>query len=193
MISKKLSKRIEEANSEVELFIEEKEYAERNNLLKEGQTVVIKEKIDQFSDGIIERYNKETDELISKESVAFLKSPISYFKEKNNEYLYLESESFDVINVDAIAFEFDEVFEVHTAMFGLALQKKFGPSLREYLNEHFNSEKMNYSLMFSGEDGLWEVNLPLNYLDQFNENFTIEETMHFLFTFIFSLVEATEN
>jgi hypothetical protein len=193
MISKKLLKKIEETNSEVELFIEEKEFAERNNLLKEDQTVVIKEKNNQFSDGIIERYNKETDELISKESSGFLDSPLSYFKENQNEYLYMESESFDILGVDAIALEFDEVFEVHTAMFGLAVQKKFGQTLRDYLNEHFNSEKMNYSLMFSGEDGLWEVNIPLNYLDQFKENFTLKETMHFLFTFLFSMVEATEK
>ncbi|WP_391121918.1 branched-chain amino acid aminotransferase [Psychrobacillus sp. L3] len=194
MITKKIIKKIEEATSnDVELLVEEKQYADKHSLLADGQNIVLIDKNKQFSKANIERFNKETDELISKDTVEFLKSPIVYFKEKQNEYLYLESDSFDVINVDAIALEFDEVFEVYTAMFGLALQKKFGPSLHEYLKEHFHTEIMNYSLMFSGEDGLWEVNLPLNYLKDFSEDFTLEETLHHLFSFIFSLVEATEN
>ncbi|MDF2067093.1 branched-chain amino acid aminotransferase [Bacillus sp. Cr_A10] len=194
MITEKLSKKINEANGvEINLLIEEKDYAERHQLLSAEQKVVITEKNEQFSEAIIERFVKETDETVSKGTKEFFQSPLSHVKENQTEYVYVESKSFDIINVDAIALEFDEVFEVYTAMFGLALQKKFGGSIRDYLNQHFDSEKMNYSLMFSGEDGLWEVNLPLNYMAGFNEDTTIEQTYQFLYSFIFSLVEAVEN
>lgn len=142
---------------------------------------------------LCERYNKETEELISKDSMDFLKTPLSHFKEKKNEYAYLQSEGFEAMKVDGLVLEFDEVFEVYTAMFGLAVQKKFAVKIQGYLNEHFQSEKMNYSLMFSGNEGLWEINLPLDYIDQFNDSFSIEETFQFLNTFISSLLTAIEN
>lgn len=140
-----------------------------------------------------ERYNKETEELISKDSVEFLKTPIVHFKENQNEYAYLQSDSFNSIKVDGLALEYDEVFNVYTAMFGLTIQKKFGPALIAFLAEHYHSENMNYSLMFSGDEGLWEINLPLDYIDQFSENFTVEETYQFLLSLLTSLVEATES
>lgn len=140
---------------------------------------------------VCERYDKETEELISKDSAEFLNTQLTHFKEKKNEYVYVKTDSLDEIKVDGLVLEYDEVFEVYTAMFGLAIQKKFGPTIKTYLNEHYNDEKMNYSLMFSGDEGLWEVNLPLDYIDQFNENFTIQEAYEFLYTFITSLIEAT--
>lgn len=140
-----------------------------------------------------ERYDKETEELISKDEVGFLSTPLSHFKEKKNEYVYLQSETFESIKVDGLVLEYDEVFEVYTAMFGFSVQKKWKGQIEAFLNQHYNDEKMNYSLMFAGDEGLWEVNLPLNYIDQFNENFTIEETFQFLITFIGSLLAAIEN
>ena len=95
--------------------------------------------------------------------------------------------------MDGLVFEYDEVFEVYSAMFGLSIQKKFGPAIKTYLNEHYNEEKMNYSIMFSGDEGLWEINLPLDYVKGFNVELTIEEAFQFLQTFIASLVEATEK
>jgi len=194
LIKKKLSQKITEAtDQQLTLTTEEKDYAIQHQLLSETANIVIIEKEQLFTNAIIERFDKETEELISKDSYSFLQTPLVHFKEKLNEFLYLESPSFDVIGVDAIAVEYDEVFEVYTAMFGLAVQKKFGPAMKDYLDEHFHAENMNYSVMFAGNDGLWEVNLPLNYIDQFNENFTIEEAYVFLYSFIFSLVSTIEN
>lgn len=142
---------------------------------------------------ICERYDKETEELVSKDSMEFLNTPLSHLKEKKNEYVYLQSENMDTLKVDGLVLEYDEVFEVYTAMFGLSFQKKFAPKIEAYLNEHYNSEKMNYSMMFSGDEGLWEINLPLDYIDQFSESFTMEEAYEFLQSFITSLVGAIEN
>ncbi|WP_313890890.1 branched-chain amino acid aminotransferase [Psychrobacillus sp.] len=194
MITKRLAQKLANAsNKEVSLSLEEKVYAEKHQLLVDGLTVIEIEKNNQFKDAIIERFHKETEELISEDKADFLTKPLAHLKENMHEFIYLESSSFDTIGVDAIAIEYDEVFEVYTAMFGLALQKKFASAMKTFLDEHFNSEKMNYSMMFSGEDGLWEVNLPLNYFNHFEENSTIEETYHFLYTLIFSLGEAVEQ
>ncbi|TQR09062.1 branched-chain amino acid aminotransferase [Psychrobacillus soli] len=142
---------------------------------------------------LCERYDKETEELVSKDSLEFLNTPLSHFKEKKNEYVYLQAENLEALKVDGLVIEYDEVFEVYTAMFGLSIQKKFAPKIEAFLSARYNKEKMNYSLIFSGDEGLWEINLPLDYIDQFSENFTIEEAYHFLQSFITSLVEAIEN
>ncbi|GGA26451.1 branched-chain amino acid aminotransferase [Psychrobacillus lasiicapitis] len=141
---------------------------------------------------VCERYDKETEELVSKDSMEFLATPLSHFKEKKNEYAYLQTENLNALKVDGLVLEYDEVFEVYTAMFGLAVQKKLASKIATYLDKHYNKEKMNYSMMFSGDEGLWEINLPLNYINQFSENFTIEEAYQFIQSFITSLVEALE-
>lgn len=142
---------------------------------------------------LCEKYDKETDELISTDTGELFEAPLAYLKEKKNEYVYINSESLEPMKVDGVALEYDEVFEVYTAMFGFAVQKKFGQSIKTYLNEHFHSEKMNYSLVFSGDEGLWEINLPLDYIHSFDKNFSIEETYHFLLEFIRSLAATIEN
>ena len=186
MITKKLTKKIEEtASNNLVLTMEEKVFAEENLLLPEGSNV-IQQKL--FSDAILERYNKETDELISKESSAFLQTSISYFKENMQEFIYWETPILDVISVDAIAVEYDEVFDVYTAMFGLLIQKKYTAEIRAFLDEHYNSEKMQYSMMFAGNEGLWEINLPLNYINGFDDSFTMEDAYQFLYSLIFQLV-----
>lgn len=194
MINKKLAQKITDAtNNTIELLPEEIRYAEKHELLRDDLQVIEIAKNDQFNDAIIERFEKDTEESVSKDTAEFLKTPLTHFKEKKNEFLYLESTSFDVISVDAFAVEYDEVFEVYTAMFGLSIQKKYAPNMKDFLDENFHSDTMNYSMMFSAGDGLWEVNLPLNYLKQFDENFSIEETYHFLYTFIFALMESVED
>ncbi|MER2009878.1 MAG: branched-chain amino acid aminotransferase [Psychrobacillus sp.] len=194
MIKKKLTQKItESAGGSLSLTKEEHDYALTNELLSDTASISVIESDKLFENAIIERFDKETEELISKESSAFLKTPITHFKDKMNEFMYLETPHFETLSVDAIAFEYDEVFEVYTAMFGLSVQKKHGDALKGYLNEHFDGKAMNYSVMFSAGDGLWEVNLPLNYIDGFNTNYTIEETYQFLYRFLFSLVASTEN
>ncbi|MFJ7826343.1 branched-chain amino acid aminotransferase [Psychrobacillus sp. NPDC096623] len=143
-----------------------------------------------FYEAIIERYNKETDELIAKETNEFLQNPLTFYKENLQEYTFLETKVLDDVSVDAIAIEYDEVFEVYTAMFGLFIQKKYTNEIRAFLDEHYNAEKMQYSIMFAGNEGLWEINLPIDYLKGFNDSFTIEEAYQFLYAIIFKLVAS---
>lgn len=188
MITNKLTKKIEETtDKDLALTPEEKDFAETNELLPEGVNVIPQS---FFSEAIIERYNKETDELITKESLEFLRTPVSYLKDNIQEYIFLETKVLEVVSVDAIAVEYDEVFEVYTAMFGLFIQKKYTEEIRAFLDAHYNSEKMQYSMMFAGNEGLWEINLPINYLTGFDDSSSIEEMYQFLYSLIFKLVAS---
>ncbi|WP_277585358.1 branched-chain amino acid aminotransferase [Psychrobacillus antarcticus] len=188
MITNKLTKKIEQSTgNEVALTNEEKDFAEKNQLLPAGVNVVLQS---FFNEAIIERYNKETDELITKESIEFLQSPVSYLKDNIQEYTFLETPVLDIVSVDAIAVEYDEVFEVYTAMFGLFIQKKYTAEIRAFLDAHYDAEKMQYSMMFAANEGLWEINLPINYLKGFDDSFSIEEMYQFLYSLIFQLIAS---
>ena len=117
---------------------------------------------------LIERCDKETEELIATEESTFLTQPLTYLKKHQNEFIYIESPALESIRVDAIVLELDDVFETYTAMLGLKLQKKFGAAMKAYLEEHVQGEGA-YSVMFSDKDGLWDVNFALNYAKGFTE------------------------
>lgn len=73
----------------------------------------------------MERSNKESEELISEENSAFLSQPIEYLKKNKDEFLYFESQWFELIGVEALSLEVDDVFGTYNAMFGLKFQKKW--------------------------------------------------------------------
>ncbi len=166
----------------------EKTYAQKHALLDEDATV---DSIAlQFE--VIERCNKETEELIVEETASFLTNSVQYLKEHANEFLYVASERFDVIRVDSFALEFDGAFGVYSALFGLRLQKKYSEFLHSYLKAHLQHEKMTYNVAFSGEDGLWEVNLALDALDGFSEQQSFDEVLAQLYSLVFELLEELE-
>ncbi|MBK3497092.1 branched-chain amino acid aminotransferase [Viridibacillus sp. YIM B01967] len=175
-------------DNKIGLFDIEKEYAEKHQLLQE---VIATEKA--FHAQVFERCNKETEDLISTETAAFLNEPISYLKKQNNEFVYVESNIFELVRIDAIALEFDDVFETYTALFGLKLQKKFGDAIKTYLDTHLHGDNAKHSVMFSAEDGLWDVNFALGYVEGFNETQSFEEIYNMIYRFVFKLVEAIEE
>lgn len=177
----------------IELYKEEKEYAEKNRLVSADITLVEKNAGSRFSDAYIERCDKETEELIAEEAPGFLHQPIQYFKTHKNEFIYVESNSFDIIGVDAISLEVDDVFGTYTAMLGLKLQKKYELSIKNYLENKLDGPAPKYNLLFSQSDGLWDVNFAMDYIDGFTEDFTIEEAYSFIYRFLFTLVEAVEE
>lgn len=176
----------EQAN--IKLIDVEKSYAQKHALLNEDATVDTVSL--QFE--VIERCNKETEELVAEETTLFLTKPVQYLKEHANEFMYVTSERFDVIRVDSFALEFDGAFGVYSALFGLRLQKKYSEFLHSYFKAHLQNEKMTYSAAFSGEDGLWEVNLALDALDGFSEQQSLDEVLAQLYSLVFGLLEELE-
>lgn len=141
----------------------------------------------------IERSNKETEELIAEETTNFLTKPISYLKENMSEFLYIESPDFSAIKFDALSLEVDDIFKTYMVLLGLKVQKKHASTIKSYLDEELNGEILNYSIMFSGEDGLWDVNIPINYIEGFNEEMTIEQVLTLTSQFIEKLVKIIDQ
>lgn len=104
------------------LFDVERAYAEKHALLHEGAM----EDRTSLHFNVIERCDKLNEELLAEETESFLAIPVQYLKEHSHEFMYVESDRFEVIRVDSFALEFDEAFGVYSALFGLRLQKKQG-------------------------------------------------------------------
>ena len=173
----------------IPLFEVEREYAEKHQLLPAEVTVMEKD----FQFQLIERCDKETEDVIRAEEPSFLQDSISYLKEHPHEFVYVESNAFELIRIDAIAVEFDEVFDTNIALFGLRLHKKFGSAIQAYMDTHLHGDKTKFSVIFSGEDGLWDVNFALDAMEGFTVDLSFEKVYEMIYRFVFKLVEAMEE
>ncbi|MFD9628765.1 branched-chain amino acid aminotransferase [Peribacillus muralis] len=179
--------------NEVELFKEERDYVEKHEMVSEDITIIDKENTSRFKDAYIERSNKESEELIAVENFAFLSQPIEYLKRNKEEFLYFESEWFDLIGVEALSVECDDVFGTYNAMFGLKFQKKMGEALKTYLKKELQEDIGSFSLMFNQGDGLWDVNFALNNVQGFREDLSLEAAFNLIHQFLFTLVQTIEE
>lgn len=179
----------------IAVFKEEKAFVEKHQLFPQDKMNLLSteiEPLNRFQGAYIERCNKETDELIAEESTVFLEKPIHYFKSQIEDFMYLESDWFEMIGVDAVSFEVDSVFGTFDVMLGLRLPKKAEASIKTYLTTHLNQGDASFNLMFNSNDGLWDFNFSLNSLPEYNEDWTINEAYCAIYRFLFQLVEEIE-
>jgi hypothetical protein len=180
----------------VEIFKEELEYVGRNLYPLEGissnLTLVEKDPSSRFFEAYIERCDKETENLIANESASFLNQPIHFLKSHKNEFIYFESKWFDFIGVDAVSLEVDDAFGTYDVMLGLKLQKKYEQQIKTFLNTNLHGEEPKFDLVFSHDDGLWNLNFTLNYMDGFQEEIEIGEAYRSIYRLLFGLVESVE-
>jgi hypothetical protein len=198
MLKKEMEQFIQKKNNgdkhSIELYREEKDYALKNELIDGSEISIIESSPEtRFKDAYIERGNKETEEFIAQEKRDFLERPITYFLKHKNEFMYMESDWWEMIGVDAVSFENDDVFETYDVMLGLKLQKKYDSAIRGYLSEHLKGEGAAFDLMFDGNEGLWSLNYALNDLEGFNEDLTIGEAYSLIYSFLFRLAESVEG
>ncbi|MCU7712334.1 hypothetical protein OK414_02235 [Priestia sp. JV24] len=176
------------------LYQEEKEYALQKKLVPQNLMIEEKEESLRFKDSYIERVDKETDELIAEEfPLSFLDTPISYLKEHRSEFLYVESKWFEFIKLEGCSFEVDDVFGTYKVLTGLHMQKKFGSLLKQFFAKEFNESPTSVQLLFNDKDGLWDVNIELDAIKEFNEKMSIGEVLVLTYRFFFHLVEYVEN
>jgi hypothetical protein len=181
-----------ENKQKLELFSLEKEYIEKHHLLNSGEEMVELGDEFRFSDAYIERGSKESEEMIAKEDVHFLSEKVDYLKRHMNEFIYLESRWFELIGVDAVSFEVDDLFRTYDVMVGLKLQKKWESLMRTALNSLLGDDD-KFDLMFSNEDGLWDLNFDLDAVEGFSESMTLNEAYQLIYQFLFHLVEQIEE
>lgn len=186
-----LKDKIKQYLSDEPIFKEEKEYAEKHQLIE--MPLVEKEAGLRFEDAYIERCDKETENLIRNESGEFLTQPLVFLNKHKNEFIYLESKWFDVVRVESVSIEMDDVFGTYDVMLGLKLQKKYDKSLRHYLRAHIHNEDNSFDLMFNSQEGLWDLNFALNSLEGFDENMSIGEGYQLIYRFLFKLMETIED
>ncbi|MFC3885995.1 branched-chain amino acid aminotransferase [Bacillus songklensis] len=183
---------------ELAMYKEEMNYVKKYDLLsddiKENIILVEENPISRFSDAYIERVHKESEEVIAKETPAsFLTQPIQFLKQHKNEFIYLESHSFEMVKADAVSVELDDIFGFYNVMLGLKLQKKLETTLKTYLSNNLHGDELKFGLMFNQGDGLWDLNFALNYVEGFKEDMSIGEAYSLIYRFLFKLVEAAEE
>ncbi|GER66560.1 hypothetical protein BpJC7_01380 [Weizmannia acidilactici] len=151
-----------------------------------------KESTARFFDAYIERCNKETDETIAVETPQFLNEPVVYLKKHRKEYLYVESDWFDIIGIDGISLELDDVFGHYNCMLGLKMQKKYGEAIQSALSELLVGEIAG-ELMFEGNEGIWDVNFGLNDVPGYDEEMTLMDAFVKIYEVLFALNEKLEK
>lgn len=136
--------------------------------------------------------NKETDEpLETPANTGDL--AVSYVKAHPNDYMFAEEPAFTTIGVDGVVLEMDDVFGTITALFGLQVQKKHGEWLKKYIDAKLGTAAGTRSLMFSADDGLWDVNIALDYVDGFAETKSFDETLELVYEFVFNMLVDLED
>lgn len=146
-----------------------------------------------LSEVIIERCDKDTEEVIAQEQASFLSAALTHLKKHMNEFIYIESSSFEPIKTDSLSLEVDDVFKTYMVLLGLKVQKKHASVIKSYFEENLQGENIYTSMMFSGEDGLWDLNIPLDNMKDFHEDMTIQEAISIIYSFIEKLISTIEQ
>lgn len=136
-----------------------------------------------------DRCNKETEEIIAAIDQSFLKQPIGYVEQNPIEYIYVEAKEFASRKIDAVVIEFDDMFKVKTALFGLTLQKKYSNPIKTYLRSHLTPMLGSSSAMFNGQEGLWEINIAFDAMESFEGSETMGEALEKLLAFVDDLLK----
>lgn len=194
MLTERIQKYLnDQGNGRIEIYSEEKEFAEKHQLIPDGAVLELKDSDTRFADAYIERGEKETEAVLGKETAEFLNQPIDYFKKHKNEFMYLESGWFDIVGADAVSFEIDDLFGNYDVMLGLKLPKKSEIAIRSFLHKIIQEDSAKYDLIFNQPDGLWDLNFALNNIKGFRENVTIGEAYNLIYIHLFNLAEEVEK
>lgn len=145
-----------------------------------------------FTNIYIERGDKETENFLSEEGNSFLQKKVSYLMANKEEFIYIESNSFNGLGVEGLCLEVDDVFGTYQAMLGFKLPKKLENSLKDYLNSHLTGDEAKYSLLFDHNEGLWNMNFTLNYVQGFSEEDSIGEALIVIYDFLTHLKQEVK-
>jgi hypothetical protein len=194
MLNKTIRTYIDEEMNEqtIAMFSDEVAYAQENGLLPEGTAVEPMDDAVRFHDALIERVDKETEELVqTEEAPAFLETPVNFIKQHVNEFLFIDSKWFDIIRIDGLTLEVDDVFGHYSILTGLKQQKKTGAELKAILAGKLHGDD-KVQLLWNDKDGLFDLNLSIEKLEGFNENDSIGKTLQLIYHLLFSSLKELE-
>ena len=195
MLKKKLNDyiqaKLEAAPGTIELYETEKEYAMKHSFVNE-ETVIQQPQQSRFENAYVEISNKETDELVSEEDGSLLRQPVRFLKERQSDYLYIDSEWFGIVGADSVTVEKDDVFGHYEIMAGLHYQKKAADGLKSFFEKVAQGAPSKTRLLFDGNEGVWTLNFELNQAEGFSEDMTLEEALGAFYTLLFRLAETLE-
>lgn len=120
---------------------------------------------------------KETEETLRAADDAFLQQPVSYLRDNLPEFLYVASPDFDALRIDSAVLEVDDIFGTYMVLFGLEGKKKEQAIIRPFIEDKLQQQLTAFSLSFSDNEGLWEVNMPLDPLEGFDETMAIADVL----------------
>ncbi|AXH99626.1 protoporphyrinogen oxidase [Sporosarcina sp. PTS2304] len=123
---------------------------------------------------------KETEDTIRTADDHFLQQPISYLQSNIAEFFFVDSPDFDHIHVDSLALEVDDIFKTYMVLFGLQGKKKEGDVIRQFIEEKVQNQLLGLSISFSDNEGFWEINMPLDSIEGFEETMPIQDVLQLL-------------
>lgn len=124
-------------------------------------------------------YNKETDEVVAQGNEATLSEPLSMVKTQIENYLYVSKPHYADWKVEGFVLELDDIFRFYNLLVGIYIPKSKLPLVDEVLQSMWVNPDFKYALTYEANEGLAELNIPLNYVENFNEDATIGETIQF--------------
>ncbi|MEI5907001.1 branched-chain amino acid aminotransferase [Bacillus spongiae] len=148
----------------------------------------------RFRDAYVELVHKETEATVRNVTAEeILTQPITYLKMNKEHFIYIDSSWFDIIGIDGMSLEVDDLFGTYEVLFGLKRKKKEKQGIVDYFNEHLG-EQPKHSILFSGQEGIWEINFAANGLVAFQETMTLDDLLQNVYQFLFQLnIELDEG
>ncbi|MFP3723034.1 branched-chain amino acid aminotransferase [Niallia circulans] len=192
MLKSEMNKYIEECKSQnggkVVLFEEEMNYVRKVGLADDH--MVMEQTAERFSDLYMELANKETDEVVQENAQErILEDTVDYLERNIDIYLYVETKAFDIVSVDSMSLEVDSVFGTYEVLCGLKSPKKTEKEIRAFMENQLIGDDTSFHLMFNGNDGVWDVNFPLEKINGFHKEMQIGDALKLAYLFLFSLNE----
>ena len=102
-------------------------------------------------------------------------------------------DSLEAVRTDGITMEVDDVFGTFNMMIGLKLVKKKEAQIKQYLEANLKGEGPKFAMLFNQQDGLWDLNFTLNFVEGFNENMKFGEAILTIQKFLSQLVESVNS
>ncbi len=127
-----------------------------------------------------EVYSKETDELLHSFTQQDLSKAMSYFNDHLDHYLYVSKPEYQDFRIEGFVLETDDIFRFYNVLIGIYIPKSKMEVVKNEIDSIWNNPDFRYAFTYDANEGVAELNLPLNYLQGFDPTSSIETTIAFV-------------